>query len=193
MRARTCAGPRCNSLRRVELVALDAPFSSSKSSIHIDQLTISPTPRISRSTLSGSVRSAMRLMLNASISARKGVMKIGRPIMSVMALWLLLDVLSKDKRLPLVEDTGWLQHVTASACVVRRNGRASDSNDLFILRVLSPASRGVVDDGADEVLYAGEEIVNADEGQLSLEAGTPQGGPSGSAPRSSSTEWRTPA
>ena len=40
----------------------------------------------------------------------------------------------------------------------------------------------VVGDGADNVIDAGEGVVEGDEGQLSLEAGSPHGGgPSGSA------------
>ena len=54
--------------------------------------------------------------------------------------------------------------VIASACVIRRNGRVGDSNDGFILRVLSPASRVVVDDGADEVVGVVEGVVEADGG-----------------------------
>ena len=76
------AGPLCGHVlaqvrvpvvrRRVELVPLGRPDQLVVVVFLIDPPTISPTPRITRSTLSVSVpSSAMHLMMNAFISAGK--------------------------------------------------------------------------------------------------------------------------
>ena len=50
--------------------------------------------------------------------------------------------------------------------------------------LLAVRREDLVDDGADDVLDAGKEVIEGYEPELSLEACTPNGGgPSGSAPR----------
>ena len=101
--------------------------------------------RITRSTLSGSARSSgTRFMSNASFSSGKWVMKVQRPIMSVISRSCLAVMSSpKTNGFPLLRTSCSLKCLIASAYVIRRNGRVGACNDGF-LRVLSPCVERMV-------------------------------------------------